>query len=261
LFAIVSDIHANLEAFSVVLEDIRSKGIETVYCLGDIVGYGPNPIECTRLVVKNCKFSIVGNHDYALIEGSTYGFNSKASNAIVFTRRVMMPGFFSFLNDKKKLWAYLKNMKNTQKVDNFYFVHGSPLDPIFEYVQHEDTEHLGFGYTKDFEKMFQEFEHICFNGHTHKPLVIVQENNEYKSYIPENMNNEYQIKPGVKAMINAGSVGQPRDNNPNACYITVDDKNLVKYIRLKYDVEATAKKIYNNPDLHDWLGERLAKGE
>ncbi|PCJ62844.1 MAG: phosphoesterase [Planctomycetota bacterium] len=261
MFAVVSDIHSNIEAFSVVLEDIKSKEIDTIYCLGDIVGYGPNPLECTRLVQQNCKFSIVGNHDFALVENSTYGFNKTASGAIDYCRKVMFPGFFSFLNDKKKLWEFLKEMKKVEVVDNFKFVHGSPLDPVFEYVRLEDTEHLGFGYTLDFENMFKEFEHVCFNGHTHQPLVIIQEETEYKGYKPEDINGEYQIKEGVKALINAGSVGQPRDCNPQACYLTIDDNQLVKFNRLDYDVDKTAKKILDEPGLDDKLGHRLFLGE
>ncbi len=262
LFAVVSDIHSNIEAFDAVLADIKSKNINTIYCLGDIVGYGPNPLECTRKVADLCKFSIVGNHDYALVENSAWGFNKKAIDAIEYTRKVMSPGFFSsFFGDKKRLWAYLKNMQKVQKVEHFTFVHGSPLDPVFEYVTYEDADHLGFGYVKDFEGMFKEFDHICFNGHTHRPLVIVQEKNEYKAYRPEDIDGQYQIQKDVKALINAGSVGQPRDGNPHACYLTVNDDKLVQYHRIPYDIEKTAQKIYAIAELHDALGKRLFAGE
>ncbi|HID23813.1 MAG TPA: metallophosphatase family protein, partial [Planctomycetaceae bacterium] len=131
--AIISDIHANLEALEAVLQDIRTQGIEEVYCLGDIVGYGPNPCECVDLVM-DCKVVLLGNHDQGALFDPEW-FNVPAERAIFWTRKVMESGS---PRDSQRRWDFLGDLPRIHTEDNVMFVHGSARNPLNEYVFPED---------------------------------------------------------------------------------------------------------------------------
>ena len=258
MFAIISDIHSNLEALTTVLADIEKRGIKTIYCLGDVVGYGANPKECLDLVIAKTQMAVLGNHDYAVLFEPT-NFNYGAELASHWTRRQLELEDDSKISDKR--WDYLgalemrQNMTvklEGQKVD-VDFVHASPRKPINEYVFPDDV------YTAPgkINALFDKVKHICFIGHTHLPGVFLDDPD---FYTPEELGGSYPIIPDEKAIINVGSVGQPRDRDKRASYAYVDGSEL-HFVRLDYDYEAAAKKIYDVGELENFEGDRLFEGK
>lgn len=248
--ALISDIHGNLEALNAVLEHIRAHNIDEIYCLGDIIGYGPNPVECIDVVMDNCTRTILGNHDQAVIFDPE-GFNPVALKAIYWTRDQLEKNIGGKQRADQR-WDFIGELPRRHDEGRFLFVHGSPRDPTNEYVFPEfvyDTARL--------ENMMKRVEHICFQGHTHIPGIIVESG---RFISPVDIDYVFTIGE-EKAMINVGSVGQPRDEDPRACYVTVDsENNLVEYHRIDYDFEKTRKKIYDIPSLDNMLGDRLTRG-
>jgi predicted phosphodiesterase len=244
--AIVSDIHGNLEAAERVLADIAAQNCDRIICLGDIVGYGPNPRECLDLVRK-MDACILGNHDYgALIDPE--GFSAAAEQAIFWTRRQLETG--PNPGETRARLAFLGALPRIHREDNLLFVHGSVRNPLNEYVFPEDVQNR-----RKMEKLFSMFQGYCFQGHTHVPGVFTSEMNFVR---PEESEGKIQLGE-EKAMINVGSVGQPRDNDWRACYVIFENQT-VEYRRLEYDVETTVQKIFDNIDLDNFLGERLRDG-
>jgi predicted phosphodiesterase len=287
--ALISDIHGNLEALEVVLDDIKAQGIAEIFCLGDIIGYGPNPRECIDRVMASCKMTLLGNHD----QGAMFdpdGFNIGAERAIFWTREQLESPSDRVNNEKR--WEFLGMLPRSYRHDSFLFVHGSPRNPLSEYIFPEDI----YNHRK-MERLFQLVEKYCFQGHTHVPGVFTE---GFQFYAPEEIDNEYTLGEG-KVMINVGSVGQPRDGDPRACYVILEDgvgngsepppastfakpdpdsdddpdtvdalppapksgatgPVRITYRRLAYDHEATIQKIYSIPELEPFLGDRLRQG-
>ncbi len=245
--AIISDIHSNLEALTAVLEDIRQQGITEIYCLGDIVGYGPNPRECIDLAMK-WKVCLLGNHDQGAIFDPE-GFNTGAERAIFWTRQ-QLEKFTLDPAQAQRRWDFLGELPRVHKEDRILFVHGSPRNPLNEYVFPEDIYNR-----RKMERLFGLIEWVVFQGHTHVPGVFTQ---DFRFLSPEELHGEYRLGE-EKAMINVGSVGQPRDGDPRACYVVLED-GVVRFRRVPYDFEETIRKIHAIPDLDDFLGERLRQG-
>jgi predicted phosphodiesterase len=245
--AVISDIHGNLEALQAVLEDLRSQGASEVICLGDIVGYGPNPREC---VDQAMQFSqcVLGNHD----QGALYdpeGFSSGAERAIFWTRdQLEMPNGDPGRTHQR--WAFLSELPRTHRIGPFLFVHGSVRNPLNEYVFPEDVYNI-----RKLERLFSLIEHYCFQGHTHVPGVFTEDG---RFITPEEVAGRYPL-PGGKAMFNVGSVGQPRDGDPRACYLLLDEQ-FVEFRRVPYPVERTMEKIYAIDQLDPFLADRLKDG-
>lgn len=252
--AVISDIHANLEALEAVLADIRGQGLNEIFCLGDIVGYGPNPCECIDLVIQNCDMTLLGNHD----EGALFDpqcFNSVAERAIFWTRDQLESANGSPEASAKR-WDFLGELPRNHREGERLYVHGSPRRPLSEYVFPEDVFNA-----KKIESIFTYVQKYCFQGHTHVPGVFLDRPTFFS---PADVNYEYTLGT-EKAMINVGSVGQPRDGDPRACYVLLDDHDgkgplTVRWRRVDYPVETTIKKIYNVDDLDDSLGDRLREG-
>jgi len=253
LKAIISDIHGNLEGLQAVLADIRDQGISTIYCLGDVVGYGPNPRECVDLVMETCQVCLLGNHD----QGAMFdpeGFNAPAERAIFWTRAQLETGD---PQKNERRWEFLGERPRFHREGQFLFVHGSARNPLNEYVFPDDVFHQ-----KKMEKIFALVEHCCFQGHTHVPGVFTSSLN---FYAPIEINHSYEIGD-EKILVNVGSVGQPRDGDPRACYVLLDEggpgrRPRITYRRVEYDRETTIRKIYDNPELDDFLGDRLRNGQ
>lgn len=248
--ALISDIHANLGALEAVLTDIRSQGIQEIFCLGDIVGYGPDPCECLDRVIDVSKKTILGNHDQAALFDPD-GFNPVALQAVYWTREQLEKSGGQSKQIHRR-WDYLGDLPRSYEEGDYLFVHGSPREPTNEYVFPEDIYNQ-----RKMDALFSRIGKYCFQGHTHIPGVFA-EGRDYEFLAPDEIDYQFRLGDG-KVMVNVGSVGQPRDNNPRACYVVLQDQ-LITFRRVEYDFEATAKKIYGIPDLDDMLGDRLRSG-
>lgn len=248
--AVISDIHGNLTALKVVLEDIRDRGIEQIYCLGDVVGYGPNPRECIDLVM-DFDLCILGNHDQAALFDPE-GFSSTAEKAIFWTREQLESrAEHDTIEDQQRRWSYLCELPRTHHEGDHLYVHGSARSPVNEYVFPEDV------YNRNkIERIFSMIPKYCFQGHTHVPGVFTE---SFQFLSPQEFNFKYTLGD-QKAMINVGSVGQPRDGDPRSCYIIIED-NTLQFVRLEYPVQDVASQIYAIEDLDNFLGDRLLEGK
>lgn len=245
--AILSDIHANLEALSAVLADARQEGAEQIICLGDLIGYGPNPRECIDLVMQ-FDICILGNHDLGALFDPE-GFSSGAERAIFWTRGQLENGSADPTAARRRL-DFLAELPRNHREDSLVFVHGSARNPLNEYIFPEDVYN-----TRKIEKIFGVVERVCFQGHTHVPGVFTVQ----KQFLaPDEIGGKYVLGPD-KCMINVGSVGQPRDGNPQACYVLLDE-NVVHFRRVAYPLEQTIEKIYAIEELDNFLGDRLREG-
>jgi predicted phosphodiesterase len=257
MFAVISDIHSNLEALTAVLADIEKRGIRTIYCLGDVIGYGPDPGECLDLIIEKTKWCVLGNHDYAAFYEPT-NFNYAAEQASFWTREVLEIEDGKEVRDRR--WGFLGELPMRHRLETklgantaiINFVHASPRRPINEYIFPDDV------YTNPLKVrlLFERVEHICFVGHTHMPGVFLDEPD---FYLPDELNNVYPIIDDEKAIINIGSVGQPRDKDSRASYVYVNE-NEVHFVRVEYDFEATIRKITAIEQLDNFHAERLREG-
>lgn len=245
MWALISDIHSNYEALLAVAEDIEKHDVEKVICLGDIVGYGPNPCECVDMVM-DCDITILGNHDQGALFDPE-GFNSGAERAIFWTRTQLENATDPLAETR---WEFLGDRPRMHKEGEILFVHGSARNPLNEYVFPEDIYN-----PRKMEKIFQVVDKYCFQGHTHVPGVFT-ENLQFLS--PTDLAGSYQLE-NQKTLINVGSVGQPRDGDPRACYVLFDGETIT-YRRIEYDARKTRDKIYGIPDLDKYLGDRLLEG-
>ena len=245
--AIISDIHANLEALEVVLGHIRAKMIRRVVCLGDIIGYGPNPRECIELLM-DVPISLMGNHEEAVM---FYGedFNPKAREAIEWTKdQLNSPDHDRTRN--YELWNFLGNMKEFVEEGDVYYVHASPRQPTKEYVVPQDCRNR-----EKMDGIFAMVKRVCFLGHSHIPGIYTE---DYKFGRPDKIGMQYRLRE-KKVLVNTGSVGQPRDGDPRASYVTFDG-TTVKFHRLEYDIEKTVAKIHAAEGLPNFLADRLRVG-
>ncbi len=250
--AIISDLHSNREALEAVFKHIQGQGISDLACLGDIVGYGPEPEFCVDLVRGHTEWCLMGNHDEALFTDAS-DFNPHARKAIEFTRRRMQPAWYSS-SEKKARWRWLKGLPLRQELGRFLFVHGSPRDPVREYVLSTD----GILNPDKLQAIFSSFEGIAVAGHTHQPGL------HDESLRFHGLNGEgtvtMALPEGQKFFLNVGSTGQPRDSDNRACYAVLED-HQVTWHRVPYDYRTTMEKIQRTGVLHDILARRLAVGK
>ena len=246
--AVISDVHSNIEAFRAVYEDIRSLGIKDIVCLGDMIGYGPNPRESIALTMKTCRRTILGNHEMAVM-GEQEDFNERAKVAVAWTReQLALRGKGAKIN--RKLWDFLGRMKKILVEGPFVYVHGSPRDYTREYIFPRDIYNEA-----KLDDIFNRFDTYCLVGHTHIPGVITEDHNFLR---PEDIDSAYKLT-GKKTIINVGSVGQPRDGDNRACYVVLHD-DAVEYRRVAYDYERTVEKIKQTGALPEFLARRLVEG-
>ncbi|OGW40011.1 MAG: hypothetical protein A2Y97_09700 [Nitrospirae bacterium RBG_13_39_12] len=238
-YAVISDVHSNSDAFKVVLKDIGKKKIEDIVFLGDAVGYGPEPNKCIDLLEEKCKVLLAGNHDWGALGLTDISyFNEYAKYAIEWTKEVLTE------RNSKTLKSFL--IKKEIKDDDMLLVHSTPKDPEeWHYLQTLWDAEINFHY---FDNKF------CFLGHSHQPLIIERfPSGELVAY-----RETVQIKEDCRYIINAGSVGQPRDGDPRACYAIIDDQKI-EIVRIPFDVKKVQIKM--RKELLPYpLIERLSKG-
>jgi predicted phosphodiesterase len=242
-YAIISDVHANLEALDVVLADVSKRRPDAVLCLGDFVGYGPDPVACVERLQGVLRAAVVGNHDLAALETQdtvAAKFNPLAYEAVVWTRQQLTGA----------VRDYLQGLPQRLTPDGFLCVHGSVRDPVEEYIVDTDTARASFD-----AAAFP----WCLVGHTHMPLVFVQAGTAVtgEPLLPD---RPLALLPDRRYIINAGSVGQPRDGDPRAAYLWLDTDALrVTLSRLEYPIAKTQEKMVT-AGLPSMLAERLAHG-
>lgn len=222
--AFISDIHGNLQALEAVLKDIGGLGIKEIICLGDIVGYGGNPVECVERVREACAVSLIGNHDhYAAHDGPVKGARSGVSEVIQWTRQQ--------LSDEQRQW--LRDRLVSHEGDDYQAVHASLHNPIeWPYIILAGAAELHFKH---------QVKPVCFVGHTHQPTMWLE--GEEGAVGKTSLEN---LRPGRKQVVNVGSVGQPRDGDERACYLVYRRPHAdVWWRRVPYDIEAAETAIIN----------------
>lgn len=255
--AIISDIHGNYDALKAVLADIEKQDVGEIICLGDVIGYGPEPIRCLKTVRSVCDWSLCGNHDAAVFMSHAIGFNRAASDALDMHRTVLRPGTFS-LPGKVARWRWLENLPAQRVEGPVKYVHASPRDPLMEYVLAEDFEDHGFGPSEKARDYHNHFDWLCFVGHSHRPGVATP---DLKWIRPEELGTMmYKPPKSGQTIINIGSVGQPRDGNPDSCYVLFDGET-VRYRRVPYDLASVQSKIEALEKIDNRLADRLAVGK
>ena len=240
LYGICSDIHSNATAFKAVLESMRDNGVERKVCLGDIVGYGVDTDECVDLVRENMDFCLIGNHDSVAVKNeSSEGFNPYAKQAIEWTQKHL----------SKESVAYIRSLPYIHEENDICFVHASPLSPA-DWV-----------YVTDLEDALNAFDHFseryCFVGHTHSPVIIASRPMAIPKILDE---YEYVIANTERLLVNVGSVGQPRDRDPRACWCLLDtETKCVRLIRVEYDIRETQSRM-KKQGMPSFLIDRLSVG-
>ncbi len=250
--ALISDLHSNREALEAVLGHIRAQSIERIFCLGDVVGYGAEPEICVDLVRQHAEVALMGNHDQALFHGAA-DFNPHARGAIDYTRARMRPRWYSS-SARKARWKWIQNLAFTHREGRFLFVHGSPRDPVREYVMSTD----GMLNSEKLRGIFASFEGVAFGGHTHYPGMF-GEDLQFRG-LGGTTQHTLALPQGEKALVNIGSVGQPRDNDNRACYAVLEE-NQVTWHRVSYDFRSTMDKILATGVLSEMLARRLQMGK
>jgi len=238
-YAIVSDIHGNIESLERALALIGDE--DTVLCLGDIVGYGPNPNECVRMIQARAQNAVLGNHDLAALEnfGVEY-FNDAARAAIAWTQEV--------LSDESRTW--LNGLSYELRFPDFLLVHGAPVN-YFEYILDKRTAARAFANTDA---------PLVFIGHTHIAEYWVQEPDGSIGHKHMQNGGELQLEEGRRYIVDVGSVGQPRDLNPDASFAIYDSSaRRVEWVRYPYPIAEVQEKIHH-VHLPDYLATRLESG-
>ncbi|MEW5733698.1 MAG: metallophosphoesterase family protein [Thermodesulfobacteriota bacterium] len=224
-FAVISDIHANMEALQAVLQDIAVKGVDRIVCLGDCVGYGAQPEEVVRLLSRRRIHSLVGNHEEAVFDDNVLSwFNPQATESILRTREVL---------SKRSVESFHKWPK-TLTVGSSLFVHGFPPDSVHTYL---------FEATTDMVSVAMELTdaRVCFVGHTHILTMMAWDGMTVQSL---RLTRGVHTLDSRRYIVNVGSVGQPRDGNNNAKYIIYEPgKKMLEVRFVPYDIKSAAKKI------------------
>src|SRR2546430_4271786 len=221
-YAVIADIHANLEALEVVLEDARTQNCTHYCCVGDVVGYNANPKECLDIVRSMGMPCVKGNHDeYCSTEEALDGFNPHAADGLNWTGKQ--------LPEEDKQW--LRELKYIRLVASFSVVHATlDVPQRWGYVFDKLAAAASFTYQNT---------SVCFFGHTHVPVAFIRD-----SVVRGGTYSKFKVETGRKYFVNVGSVGQPRDGNPKAAYVIYDlDEGSIELRRLDYDIPKAQKKI------------------
>lgn len=259
--AIISDLHGNWPALSVAIPDAIERGAQRFVCLGDVVGYGAKPRQCLQRVMDlisgeedglSAGLCLQGNHEYALLN-SAEDFNPNARAAIDWTRDSIGR---DVERDKAYVyWDFLSELEPLRREHHVMYAHGSPRDPVREYLLPRDIRDEG-----KMKALFACMDpgQVCFVGHSHVPAIYYEDGRFYR---PKTTEGPYDLGDlsEARAIVNVGSVGQPRDGDRRLSYVLFDGQN-VTFVRLEYDIEAAQSEIRSIPELPDYLADRLAIG-
>lgn len=238
-YAVIADIHANIDALEVVLADSKEQKCTHYCCVGDVVGYNANPKECLDIIRTMGMPVVKGNHDeYCSSEEDLEGFNPHAAEAVNWTRKQ--------LSKEDRQW--LRDLKYVRLVASFSMVHATLDGPQrWGYVFDKLAAAASFTYQNTA---------VCFFGHTHVPVAFVRD-----SVVRGGTYSKFRVEPGKKYFVNVGAVGQPRDGNPKAGYVIYDlNEGTIELRRLDYDIAKAQKKILE-AGLPQRLADRLALGK
>lgn len=248
--AVLSDIHANRQALAAVAKDMEVQRVEETWCLGDVVGYGADPQECLDWVEKNASAYVKGNHDHAVASGEMAWFNPIAAQAARYHAQILAPP------DRSRLYVWPE--QETRRVAGLrvLLVHGSPDDPLHEYVRPSDAA-TGL-------RRWEGRADLILMGHTHVPfLAAPQPTLKPSPWSALGFHEDLRansVSPGSPVLVNPGSVGQPRDGDPRASYLLLDlDARRAELRRVPYDTEAAAHAIIA-AGLDPALASRLLRG-
>ena len=269
LTALISDLHANQPALETAIADATARGVRRFVCLGDVVGYGARPRECLERVIGLCSeraveqgfepgLCLLGNHEHALLN-SAEDFTPNARRAIDWTRAQLTGA--ADRAGAYDLWDFLDSLEPLHAERGALYAHGSPRDPVREYLLPRDARD-GPKMAANFARMdpFRALDaNVCFVGHSHVPGIFYEDGRFYR---PKDSEGPYDLGElaRVRAIVNVGSVGQPRDGDRRLSYCLFDDGALT-FVRLEYDVERAQADIRAVPDLPGYLADRLAVGQ
>lgn len=249
MLALISDIHGNLEALDSVREHMEGLGVTRTFCLGDVVGYGPDPCACLDAALT-FDYCLKGNHEASLLDYAG-DFNPQARKALNWTREAILGSCVTPSEEQERI-QWLNNLPEAAYELEFMCVHGSPREPLREYIMPQDIYNR-----HKMSDIFANMERpVCFVGHSHVPGIYTEDLHYY---------SQAEVEEGFepndeKVLINIGSVGQPRDGDRRACYATWDGTRL-RFHRVEYDYRLTMKKILEtNGKLPDMLAFRLEEG-
>lgn len=237
-YALLGDIHANLEALTAVLADAKEQGVTNYACVGDVVGYNANPSECVKAMQDLESITVRGNHDhYCSHDENLNGFHPLAADAVDWTRRRL----------SEEMRKYLRNLRLVRNVESFTIVHSTlDMPEMWGYVFDKLEAEANFNYQTT---------SVCFFGHTHVPLAF-----EKTDTVRGGLYTKIKVMVGRKYFINVGSVGQPRDGDPRAAYAVYNLlTNEVELRRVAYDFRITQQKILD-AGLPGRVAARLAVG-
>jgi diadenosine tetraphosphatase ApaH/serine/threonine PP2A family protein phosphatase len=241
-YGIFSDTHANLSALDAVMRELDKAKVDTLVCLGDTVGYGPQPNDCCDIVRARAKHTILGNHDAAVCGRMDYSYYYEAA-------RVALDLHAGELTAANMAW--LRSLPYKVEEGETHFCHGSPVDlEEFEYIFNVDQAETCI-------PIWESLGRVTFIGHSHlcKSFAIAPER------VHEVLTTRFELRPGFKYVISVGSVGQPRDHDPRASYTVYDaERQVFEFHRVEYDIQRTAELIYRAPQLADGFGMRLFAG-
>ena len=239
--AVISDIHSNIEALTEVLRVAEQQRVDRIVSLGDIVGYGASPNPCCDLVRSVAEVTLLGNHDAAVAGRMDYSFYYDAA-------RHALDWSANVLSDENLAW--LRSLPYTYRLGEVGFCHGSPVDPkAYEYI-------FALEQARELTPHVAELPEVTFIGHSHLCKAFAIGNGEVNDVVAQ----KFGIRRGYKYLISVGSVGQPRDYDNRACFVICDTAaRTVEYLRVEYDIDAAAQKIYD-ADLALNFGKRLYLG-
>jgi diadenosine tetraphosphatase ApaH/serine/threonine PP2A family protein phosphatase len=238
--AVISDVHGNRHALDAVLAALAEDEPDEVWCLGDLVGYGPQPNECCVAVAARADLCLAGNHDLVVLGSlDLHDFAGDAAAAAAWTQGVLQP-------DSR---SYLERLEPAATRDGVELFHGSPRDPIWDYVLSEEAAWWAFQATRT---------PLVLVGHSHVPLAISLEGEELAGGVAGG-GTEIDLADSGRWLLNPGSVGQPRDGDPRAAFLLLEPGKQASFQRVEYPVERTQAEIRER-GLPNALAERLAHG-